>query len=58
MREFGESYELPCQESSAMVRMVKEQCQKHSIIMDNEVFAYMHEFPGESQPKQMELFSL
>lgn len=57
IREFGEAYELPCEESGAIVRMVKDECRKHNMIMDNDVFSYMHEFKEEPLPKQMELFT-
>ena len=57
MREFGDAYELACEESGAIVRMVRDECHAHHIIMDEKVFSYMHEFPETPQPKQMELFS-
>lgn len=56
IREFGESYELPCEESGSIVSMVKNECRSHGIIMDNDVFAYMRAFSGKGQPKQLELF--
>jgi DNA repair photolyase len=56
IREFGEAYELPCEQSGAIMRMVRDECHANHINMDGEVFSYMHEFPETPSPKQMELF--
>lgn len=56
IQEFGESYELPCEESCRIISMVKSECRSHGMIMDNDVFAYMRAFSSKRQLKQLELF--
>ena len=53
---YGDAYELPCAESSQIVRYVKDVCAKNKMIMDNEVFSYLHEFYDKVGNGQMELF--
>lgn len=56
MNTFGEAYELPCTESREIISYVKDVCTKNKMIMDNDVFAYMHKFCDKTEPLQMELF--
>lgn len=56
---FGNSYELPCPESNAIISMIHKTCKRNHILLDNEVFDYMREFPSyrkNSLPNQPELF--
>lgn len=53
---FGDSYELQCSESRKIVSYIKDVCNKNKMIMDNEVFEYLHFFPKERGSEQLELF--
>lgn len=56
MHEFGDAYELPCEESTAVISMVRDECRKHGMMMDDDVFRYMHAFSDTPAPRQLERF--
>ena len=57
IRTFGNSYECPSPNSSQLLRIFKEECQKHDILhKTDEVFEYMYNF--ELDTGQLSLFDL
>ncbi len=59
IENFHNNYEIPCPDSRRIVEFTRKVCAKHNILMDNDVFDYLHEFPLEKESNlsfQPELF--
>ena len=56
-RKYGNAYEVISDNHSALMKILREECQKHGVMCDpDEIFAYLHEFPQEPQGEQLSLF--
>jgi len=55
-QKFGLNYEIPSDNNAVLMKLLRETCEKHRIVCDNDaLFAYMREFE-EKSGKQGELF--
>lgn len=54
-KKYGYSYELPCDNSDALYSVLRDECEKHDIMLGNDkVFEYLYELPQRSE--QLSIF--
>ncbi|WFA09032.1 radical SAM protein [Tissierella sp. Yu-01] len=59
IEKFGNSYVAGCDNYKQLMKILREICEKHNIICDNEkVFSYLNDFPTKNKFKQISLFDL
>lgn len=56
-KRYGTSYEVISEHNRELMRIVTDTCKQNDIMyLPDEVFAYLHEFPGEKGYEQLSLF--
>ncbi len=56
IKKYGMSYECSSDNSSYLMKIFHQQCQKYGVMHDvNQIFSYLHEFPSK-EPVQLSLF--
>ena len=54
-KQFGQMYECASENNEKLTRLLKEECQKRNIILDNDyLFSYLAEYPKKNE--QISLF--
>jgi DNA repair photolyase len=57
IRKYGNSYDIGCDNSHHLMKILRETCKKHNIICDSKkLFSYLNEFPEKNNFEQMSFF--
>ena len=54
LRTYGLAYELPSPNSGELMEIVRKTCREHGMLLDEETFEFLHEFPEKQE--QMSFF--